>query len=177
MFPQYQRGPRPSQRNVNRRLGLVLTVLGGASLFAVYILTTSHPTFFSQGRYPPSRPHGRPLGRPKPGSPSDSNSNSDSNKGGKGGGEVHILPIGNVGPGYEEEYEDAEGGGGGGMEVSEEEKEDEMDRIIWTDRAGQVKSAFLHAWNSYEKYAWGYDEVLPISVGSTNKYVPPFYSN
>ncbi|KZS96517.1 seven-hairpin glycosidase [Sistotremastrum niveocremeum HHB9708] len=45
-----------------------------------------------------------------------------------------------------------------------------MDRIIWTDRAGQVKSAFLHAWNSYEKYAWGYDEVLPISVGSTNNF-------
>ncbi|KZT32445.1 seven-hairpin glycosidase [Sistotremastrum suecicum HHB10207 ss-3] len=156
MFPQYQRGPRPSQRNVNRRLGLVLTVLGGASLFAVYILTTSHPTFFSQGR-------------PKPGSPSDSNSNSDSNKGDvkAGEGEVHILPIGNVGPGYEDEYEDGEGGG---MEVSEEEKEDEMDRIIWTDRAGQVKSAFLHAWNSYEKYAWGYDEVLPISVGSTNNF-------
>ncbi|MGI8469678.1 MAG: glycoside hydrolase family 47 protein [Pyrinomonadaceae bacterium] len=29
--------------------------------------------------------------------------------------------------------------------------------------AGQVKSEFLHAWNGYKKYAWGHDDLLPLS--------------
>ena len=29
--------------------------------------------------------------------------------------------------------------------------------------AAQVKSEFLHAWNSYKKYAWGHDDLKPLS--------------
>jgi mannosidase alpha-like ER degradation enhancer 2 len=29
--------------------------------------------------------------------------------------------------------------------------------------AGQVKSEFLHAWNGYKKYAWGHDDLKPLT--------------
>src|ERR1044072_4498100 len=29
--------------------------------------------------------------------------------------------------------------------------------------AAQVKSEFLHAWNGYKKYAWGHDDLKPLS--------------
>ena len=29
--------------------------------------------------------------------------------------------------------------------------------------AGQVKAEFLHAWNNYRRYAWGHDELRPLS--------------
>ena len=29
--------------------------------------------------------------------------------------------------------------------------------------AAQVKSEFLHAWNGYKKYAWGHDDLKPVS--------------
>lgn len=29
--------------------------------------------------------------------------------------------------------------------------------------AAQVKSEFLHAWNGYKKYAWGHDDIMPLS--------------
>lgn len=34
---------------------------------------------------------------------------------------------------------------------------------LWTSRAELVKGSFIHAWNGYEKYAFGYDELLPLS--------------
>ncbi|KAJ3328836.1 Endoplasmic reticulum mannosyl-oligosaccharide 1,2-alpha-mannosidase, partial [Gonapodya sp. JEL0774] len=34
---------------------------------------------------------------------------------------------------------------------------------IWWDRREQVSKAFLHAWDGYRKYAWGYDELEPLS--------------
>lgn len=33
----------------------------------------------------------------------------------------------------------------------------------WHDAAGQVRDAFLHAWGSYKKHAWGADELRPLS--------------
>ncbi len=32
-----------------------------------------------------------------------------------------------------------------------------------TALAAQVRAEFLHAWRGYEKYAWGHDELLPVS--------------
>ena len=29
--------------------------------------------------------------------------------------------------------------------------------------AAQVKAEFLHAWNGYKKYAWGHDDLKPVS--------------
>ena len=36
--------------------------------------------------------------------------------------------------------------------------------------AAQVRGAFLHAWSGYERYAWGHDQLLPLSRGSRDWY-------
>lgn len=36
--------------------------------------------------------------------------------------------------------------------------------------ANEVKQEFLHAWNGYKKYAWGHDELLPISKSYKDWY-------
>jgi len=36
--------------------------------------------------------------------------------------------------------------------------------------AAQVREAFLHAWSGYERYAWGHDQLLPLSRGSRDWY-------
>lgn len=36
--------------------------------------------------------------------------------------------------------------------------------------AGQVKSEFLHAWNGYKKYAWGHDDLKPLSKSYKDWY-------
>lgn len=35
-------------------------------------------------------------------------------------------------------------------------------------RADAVKEAFLHSWNGYTKYAFGFDELSPVSKKGTN---------
>jgi hypothetical protein len=32
-------------------------------------------------------------------------------------------------------------------------------------KAEEIRAEFLHAWNGYQKFAWGHDEVLPVSGG------------
>lgn len=39
----------------------------------------------------------------------------------------------------------------------------------WEERAQRVRDAFLHAWNGYQKYAAGWDELLPVNGGRVNK--------
>jgi mannosyl-oligosaccharide alpha-1,2-mannosidase len=38
--------------------------------------------------------------------------------------------------------------------------------------AQQVRVEFLHAWNAYKKFAWGYDEVAPVSGKPQDFFVP-----
>ena len=40
--------------------------------------------------------------------------------------------------------------------------------------AAAVKQAFLHAWQGYERYAWGHDELLPVSRGGRDWYPASF---
>jgi mannosidase alpha-like ER degradation enhancer 2 len=40
--------------------------------------------------------------------------------------------------------------------------------------AAGVRRAFLHAWNGYERYAWGHDELLPLSHGHRDWYPASF---
>jgi mannosidase alpha-like ER degradation enhancer 2 len=40
--------------------------------------------------------------------------------------------------------------------------------------AAPVKEAFLHAWRGYERYAWGHDELLPLSRGARDWYPASF---
>jgi ER degradation enhancer, mannosidase alpha-like 2 len=39
--------------------------------------------------------------------------------------------------------------------------------------ATHVKSEFLHAWNGYKKYAWGHDDLRPLSKGYHDWYAQP----
>src|SRR3977135_2454173 len=41
------------------------------------------------------------------------------------------------------------------------------------DLAAQVKAEFLHAWNGYKKYAWGHDDLKPLSKTYRDWYVQP----
>ncbi|EXJ89510.1 mannosyl-oligosaccharide alpha-1,2-mannosidase [Capronia epimyces CBS 606.96] len=45
----------------------------------------------------------------------------------------------------------------------ESQAESEEARKTRGTRQAAVKEAFIHAWNGYKKYAWGQDEVAPIS--------------
>lgn len=38
------------------------------------------------------------------------------------------------------------------------------------ERRDKVRSAMVHAWSSYEKYAWGFDELQPQSQRGTNHF-------
>jgi hypothetical protein len=40
--------------------------------------------------------------------------------------------------------------------------EEGSEDFITRDRRQQVKDAMLHAWSSYEKYAWGFDELMVL---------------
>ncbi|MCX7874847.1 MAG: GH92 family glycosyl hydrolase [Melioribacteraceae bacterium] len=46
----------------------------------------------------------------------------------------------------------------------------ETDRINKNEYAEKVKQDFLHAWNAYKRYAWGYDELKPLTKTSRNWY-------
>ncbi|KAI0484883.1 glycoside hydrolase [Xylariaceae sp. FL0804] len=37
-------------------------------------------------------------------------------------------------------------------------------------RAEAIVEAYVHGWNGYRKYAWGYDELEPLSLKGTNDY-------
>jgi len=41
--------------------------------------------------------------------------------------------------------------------------------------AGNVKAEFLHAWNAYKQYAWGYDGLRPLSKTGYSWYDVPLY--
>jgi mannosidase alpha-like ER degradation enhancer 2 len=41
--------------------------------------------------------------------------------------------------------------------------------------AEEVKQEFLHSWNAYKKYAWGHDELRPLTKGSFDWYNTQFY--
>ncbi len=51
---------------------------------------------------------------------------------------------------------------------------------IWTDArkaemAAKVRAEFLHAWQGYHQYAWGHDELLPLSKGFKDWYGTSLY--
>src|SRR3982074_2486314 len=39
--------------------------------------------------------------------------------------------------------------------------------------ANQIRSEFLHSWNGYKKYAWGHDDLKPLSKGYHDWYAEP----
>ncbi|CAG8485578.1 414_t:CDS:10, partial [Diversispora eburnea] len=49
-------------------------------------------------------------------------------------------------------------------------KETSEEKQIREKRRKSIKNGFLHSWRGYTKYAWGSDELLPISNGNANKF-------
>lgn len=47
---------------------------------------------------------------------------------------------------------------------------DSPDNILDAQRREKVKDAMLHAWSSYEKYAWGHDELQVCDVTSNKLF-------
>lgn len=41
--------------------------------------------------------------------------------------------------------------------------------------AARVRAEFLHAWRGYERYAWGHDELRPLSKTARDWYAEPLY--
>src|SRR3569832_2221591 len=41
--------------------------------------------------------------------------------------------------------------------------------------AARVRAEFLHAWRGYECYAWGHDELRPLSKTARDWYDEPLY--
>lgn len=39
----------------------------------------------------------------------------------------------------------------------------------------EVREEFLHSWNSYKKYAWGHDELKPLSKGYRDWHAASLY--
>ena len=39
--------------------------------------------------------------------------------------------------------------------------------------AAEVRAEFLHAWNGYKKYAWGHDDLKPLSKTHHDWYAQP----
>ncbi|KAG6575398.1 Mannosyl-oligosaccharide 1,2-alpha-mannosidase MNS2, partial [Cucurbita argyrosperma subsp. sororia] len=50
------------------------------------------------------------------------------------------------------------------------EAKKEVDDPIDAERREKVKEAMIHAWSSYEKYAWGQDELQPQTKGGINSF-------
>ena len=74
---------------------------------------------------------------------------------------------GDDGKGSEQEGEDTNNKGDEGEKIDTEihlpETQEEENDPIARERQQAVREAFLHAWRSYEKYAWGNDELRPQS--------------
>ncbi|MDZ7304033.1 MAG: glycoside hydrolase family 47 protein, partial [candidate division KSB1 bacterium] len=43
------------------------------------------------------------------------------------------------------------------------------------EMAKRVREEFLHAWNSYKQYAWGHDELKPLSKSYRDWYGVSLY--
>jgi len=57
-----------------------------------------------------------------------------------------------------------------GQTGSSRKSEGSVDRA---ELAAEVKTEFLHAWNGYKKYAWGNDDLKPLSKSFHNWYSEP----
>ena len=51
----------------------------------------------------------------------------------------------------------------------------DVTKLTYTETAELVKKEFLHAWKAYKKYAWGHDELKPLSKSGYDWYDRSFY--
>jgi ER degradation enhancer, mannosidase alpha-like 2 len=49
------------------------------------------------------------------------------------------------------------------------------DAVKRREMAARVRAEFLHAWRGYERYAWGHDELRPLSKAPRDWYGEPLY--
>jgi hypothetical protein len=51
----------------------------------------------------------------------------------------------------------------------------ESERMDKAEMASRVRQEFLHAWHAYKQYAWGHDELRPLSKSARDWYDVPLY--
>src|SRR6267154_4292909 len=49
----------------------------------------------------------------------------------------------------------------------------EQQQVNKSQLANQVRAEFLHTWNGYKKYAWGHDDLKPLSKSYHDWYAEP----
>ncbi|TXG69529.1 hypothetical protein EZV62_004464 [Acer yangbiense] len=69
-----------------------------------------------------------------------------------------------------EELKDINGNAIGKIEVNTHSRNKVVDDPIDIQRREKVKEAMIHAWSSYEKYAWGQDELQPQTKNGVNSF-------
>jgi hypothetical protein len=47
-------------------------------------------------------------------------------------------------------------------------------RVVARTLANEVRREFLHAWNDYKQYAWGHDDLKPLSKSYHDWYADRF---
>lgn len=57
-----------------------------------------------------------------------------------------------------------------GTKIEYSQKKIIQDDLLDVERRQKVKEAMLHAWSSYEKYAWGQDELQPQTKNGINSF-------
>jgi mannosidase alpha-like ER degradation enhancer 2 len=68
----------------------------------------------------------------------------------------------------------------GAQHVAAQAKPANAKTVEWSDAdkaamAGRVREEFLHAWNAYKQYAWGHDELKPLSKTPRDWYGVSLY--
>ena len=58
---------------------------------------------------------------------------------------------------------------------SQSQKSTEVTTREQTEMANRVRQEFLHAWNGYKQYAWGHDELKPLSKSYRDWYGASLY--
>ena len=59
--------------------------------------------------------------------------------------------------------------------VAQSQKSTEVTAWEQTEMANRVRQEFLHAWNGYKQYAWGHDELKPLSKSYRDWYSVSLY--
>jgi mannosidase alpha-like ER degradation enhancer 2 len=60
--------------------------------------------------------------------------------------------------------------GGAKSKTAERQKSAQASTVDKAEMANRVRQEFLHAWNAYKQYAWGHDELKPLSKTSRDWY-------
>ncbi len=61
------------------------------------------------------------------------------------------------------------------LQASHRPSVDDTSAVHTAQLAEEVRMEFLHTWKAYKSYAWGHDELKPVSKSYADKYSVPLY--